>query len=67
MCELPNPIDRLDESINQFECCEKLSFSTNEIAKLVPMPKLANLKILSLGRNKLRNLKYIDDVSNTLE
>ena len=31
------------------------------------MPKLVNLKILSLGRNKLRNLKYLDDVSATLE
>ena len=67
MCELPNPIDRLDESLNMFEQCEKLSFSTNEIVKLVPMPKLANLKILSLGRNKLRSLKFIDDVSATLE
>ena len=67
MCELPNPIDRLDESLNMFEQCEKLSFSTNEIVKLVPMPKLTNLKILSLGRNKLRSLKYIDDVSPTLE
>ena len=67
MCELPNPIDRLDESLNQFLNCEKLSFSSNEIERLVPMPKLTNLKILSLGRNKIRSLKYLDDVSETLE
>ena len=67
MCELPNPIDRLDESVNVFPNCEKLSFSTNDIERLVPMPKLVNLKILSMGRNKLRSLKHLDDVSATLE
>ena len=40
MCQLPTPVDRLDESINQFEVCEKLCLSTNAIERLVAMPKL---------------------------
>ena len=66
-CHLPNPIDRLDESINVFLLCEKLSLATNEIERLIPMPKLVNLKILSMGRNCLKSLKHIDDVGATLE
>ena len=31
MCQLPNPLERLDNEINQFENCEKLSLSTNSI------------------------------------
>ena len=31
------------------------------------MPKLSNIKILSMGRNLLRSFKYIDDLAATLE
>ena len=30
-CQLPHPLERLDNEINQFENCEKLSLSTNAI------------------------------------
>ena len=66
-CQLPDPIDRLDESINQFELVEKLSFATNDIQKFVPMPKLVNLKVLSLNRNQIKRIQYLDDVGGTLE
>ena len=66
-CQLPNPIDRLDESINQFIIVEKLSIATNEIERLVPMTKLDSLRILSLGRNMLKSLKHIDGVASSLE
>ena len=36
-CMLPNPIEKLDNEINQFENCEKLSLSTNAIGQIVPM------------------------------
>ena len=36
-CQLPNPIEKLDNEINQFENCEKLSLSTNAIGAIVPM------------------------------
>ena len=37
ICQLPNPLERLDNEINQFENCEKLSLSTNMIQQMVPM------------------------------
>ena len=67
MCQLPTPIDRLDESINQFLIVEKLTISTNAIERFVPMPKLQQLKILSLGRNALKRIQYLDDLAGTLE
>ena len=67
MCQLPTPIDRLDESINQLELCEKLILSTNAIERLCPMPKMVNLRILSLNRNSLKRLQYLETVGSTLE
>ena len=29
ICQLPNSLEKLDNEINQFESCEKLSLSTN--------------------------------------
>ena len=66
-CFLPQPIDRLDESINTLLMVEKLSLATNEIERLVPLPKLTNLKILSLGRNLIKSLKHIDNLAGSLE
>ena len=31
------------------------------------MPKLVNLKVLSLNRNQIKRIQYLDDVGNTLE
>ena len=31
------------------------------------MPKLQNIKILSLGRNQIKSLRFIDDLAETLE
>ena len=67
ICQLPSPIDRLDDSINQFEQVTKLSLSTNSIDRIVPMPRLKYLTILSLARNNLKNLRNLDDVASTLE
>ena len=52
------PISKLDNSLNQLVNCERLSLSTNSIDRLIPLPGLKSLKILSVGRN---NLKKIDD------
>ena len=67
VCQLPNPIDRLDDSINQFENVTKLSLSTNAIDKMIALPRLKNLKILSLGRNQIRRFQGLDDIGGTLE
>ena len=50
------PLDRLDDSLNQFENATKLSLSTNAIDKMVSLPRLKNLKILSLGRNNIKKI-----------
>ena len=67
VCQLPNLIERLDQDINQFENCEKMSLSTNSIGQIVQMPRLKNLKILSLGRNNIKKIANLDDVAGTLE
>ena len=66
-CQLPNPIEKLDNEINQFENCEKLSLSTNAIIQIVPMQRLKNLKILSLARNNIKRIQNLEDVAATLE
>ena len=67
ICQLPNQIERLDNEINQFENCEKLSLSTNAIIQIVPMQRLKNLKILSLARNNIKRIQNLEDVASTLE
>ena len=66
-CQLPTPIDRLDDSLNMFENIEKLSLSTNAIERMVALPKLKNLKILSLGRNNIRRFQGLEDIGQTLQ
>ena len=66
ICQVP-PIDRMDESLNQLEQCTKLSLSTNQIDRIIALPKLKNLKILSLGRNNIKRIMALEDVGQTLE
>ena len=61
------PIDRMDENLNVFENCTKLSLSTNSIERFVPLPKLRQLKILSLSRNKIKRIISLEEVGQTLE
>ena len=50
------PIDRIDDSLNEFENCVKLSLSTNAIDRMISLPRLKNLKILSMGRNNISRI-----------
>ena len=61
------PIDRMDEHLNVFENCTKLSLSSNSIDRFVALPKLRNLKILSLGRNNIKRIISLEEVGQTLE
>ncbi len=66
-CTTP-PIDRIDNTVNQFVNCVKLSLSTNMIDKipLLPGSCLPNLRILSLGRNQIKKITGLEEVGATL-
>jgi len=65
-CQMP-PISKLDNSLNNLSACEKLSLSTNAIDRLIPLGGCPKLKILSIGRNNLKKIEKLDEVSGTLE
>ena len=54
------------QTLNSFALCEKLSLSSNFIVK-IPDIHLKNLQILSLGRNKIKVIRGLDFVGNTLK
>ena len=66
ICQIP-PIEKMDDSLNQLENCQKLSLSTNAIERILGLPKLKNLRILSLSRNNIKKIMALDDVGPTLE
>lgn len=66
ICQVP-PMDKLDESLNQFEQCVRLSLSTNAIERMIALPKLKNLKILSLARNNIKRIFALEEIGITLE
>ena len=57
----------MDDSLNSLEACERLCLSNNEIERIIPLPKLRNLKVLSLGRNNIKSLKGLEEVGQSLE
>jgi dynein light chain 1 len=66
ICQLPS-LTKFDNSLNNLTACEHLALSTNIIDKMQPLPGLKNLKILSMGRNNLKRIEKLDEVSDTLE
>jgi dynein light chain 1, axonemal len=66
ICQLPS-IKKMDYKLNDLVSCEHLSLSTNQIDRIMPLPGLKNLKILSLGRNNIKRIEKLDDVADTLE
>ncbi|RHY23534.1 hypothetical protein DYB25_005957, partial [Aphanomyces astaci] len=65
-CQIP-PIAKLDNSLNTLKNCEHLSLSTNCIDRLIPLSGMKKLRILSLGRNQIKKIEKLDDVSDSLE
>ena len=57
----------MEDALNQLEACEKLSLSTNQIERIINLPKLKSLKILSLGRNNIKRIVGLDEIGQTLE
>ncbi|XP_051786120.1 dynein axonemal light chain 1-like [Erpetoichthys calabaricus] len=61
------PIEKMDASLAALVNCEKLSLSTNCIEKISNLNGLKNLKILSLGRNNIKNLNGLEAVGDLLQ
>ncbi|XP_018613205.1 dynein axonemal light chain 1 [Scleropages formosus] len=61
------PIEKLDAALSALGNCERLSLSTNCIEKITNLNGLKNLRILSLGRNNIKNLNGLEAVGDTLE
>ncbi|NXN08027.1 DNAL1 protein, partial [Indicator maculatus] len=61
------PVEKMDESLSMLVNCEKLSLSTNCIERIANLNSLKNLRILSLGRNNIKNLNGLEAVAETLE
>ncbi|KAF7653106.1 hypothetical protein LDENG_00087330 [Lucifuga dentata] len=61
------PIEKMDTSLSVLTNCEKLSLSTNCIEKINNLNGLKNLRILSLGRNNIKDLGGLEAVGDTLE
>jgi len=65
LCMSP-PIEKMDSSLNQLVNCKKLSLSTNCIDKMISLPALKNLEILSLGRNVIKKIAGLEEIGSTL-
>ncbi|XP_072016735.1 dynein axonemal light chain 1-like [Amphiura filiformis] len=61
------PIEKMDASLSTLSACEHLSLTTNCIEKIANLNGLKNLKILSLGRNNIKNLNGLEAVADTLQ
>nr|PUA87967.1 putative dynein light chain [Toxoplasma gondii TgCATBr9] len=65
ICMLP-PIEKMDNSLNTLTACRHLSLSTNCIEKMINLPNLKNLQILSLARNQIKRISGLEEVGQTL-
>lgn len=62
------PIGKMDKELQGLKKCEHLRLSTNSLEKIGPgLSSLPNLRILSLGRNKIRKLENLSELPNLEE
>lgn len=62
------PIGKMDKELSTLKKCEHLRLSTNSLEKIGPgLSSLPNLRILSLGRNKIRKLENLSELPNLEE
>lgn len=61
------PIEKMDAPIlNTLVKCRHLSLSSNCIDKMINLPNLRNLEILSLSRNNIKKISGLEEVGQTL-
>lgn len=57
------PIDKMDPAVlNNLVKCTQLSLSSNCIEKMVNLPNMRNLEILSLARNNIKKIGGLDEI-----
>jgi len=62
------PVAKLDPAaLSVLKECVHLAVSSNSIDKMVNLGALENLEILSLGRNNIRKIEYLEAVGDHLE
>lgn len=67
LCAVMPPLIKIDKTFAAFEKCEKLSLSTNSIDRMTSLSGMSRLRILSIGRNNIKKIEKLEDVSSTLE
>lgn len=65
LCLSP-PIEKMDPSLNQLVKVRHLSLSTNCIDKMISLPALKHIEILSLGRNVIKKIAGLEEIGATL-
>jgi len=66
MCLNP-PIEKMDSSLNTLVNVRHLALSTNCIDKMISLPNLKNLEVLSLGRNQIKKITGLEEIGATLK
>lgn len=66
LCLAP-PIEKMDSSLNTLVAVKHLSLSTNCIDKMISLPNLKNIEILSLGRNMIKKIAGLEEIGATLK
>lgn len=62
------PIEKMDAPVlNTLVNCRVLALSTNCIDKIVDLPNLRNLEILSLSRNNIRRISGLEQIGQSLK
>ena len=57
----------MDNSLNNLKKCKRLALSTNSIEKMISLEGMTNLEILSLGRNRIKNLAFLENIAGSLK
>ena len=67
LCAQQPPLSKMDKAFANLQECETLSLSTNAIDRIGSLAGMSKLKILSLGRNNIKKIEKLEEVSSTLE
>ncbi|EKX51967.1 hypothetical protein GUITHDRAFT_102579 [Guillardia theta CCMP2712] len=61
------PIVKMDNTLSTLKACKHLALSSNCIEKITGIKGCESLEVLSLGRNQIKKLDGVEDVSETLQ